>query len=723
MSLIEGESNEPKLPPLYNSLIFTGDPQIKTESLKIALLKELPHVHIFKTYVGRDLAPVLLQKFLETPDHIPSLFSAFINEKTPDFIFLEVTNIVILAKLFPNAIFETVQSPSFISNFCNIGRFTPQSFCGHLFARVNKPPYSNEPAEILDINYSQKIVIVKLIPIVKVANNDNPDEFELRLFDPEQYLSAKNPPTPIKVRINYKGDDSSFVNGFSYNDCKYVNGFLIDEIPISQMITWSNQLEEDEIHVFISPYEKHSYNEQQKKREMEMTIESQNTRKKEKELSKQFNFKIPKFDADETPASIARKISKSKSRTKLNEAREQNEAHSHAIQSSNMPKTGETHSSQNQDSSQPIIQIQFPYHSLINKLQEQFMNILNAFPLPNISLPSDNKLLLLDVVTLQSLLNEHKEKLRILKIRYESLYELFQQFPESNETVMSKARRTFIELRDQVDSQKNITAETIHAALLSINDIKSIIDDKKQEMPFDEMQKKFQHNKDKQNMYDKITKQQSNKDTTSKQDQLNKKADQNKQISSTFVVTDNPSYNFEVGDYVAIRQPMDNVKGTIFSKEEIEVEDEGKVQSKSFLTILTNPYNVLLTKDNMQLLNSNSLPSYCPFIFDEYDMVLHNQHGICIVTNCSYKSKKITLLSNDNRLHKVPYESIRPGKSDSSVRDSSNKKVLPGDRVFDTTNPRNIGTVLGTSLGKAYVLFDDRKLVCTRGATLSICYS
>ena len=722
MSIIEGDSNEPKLPPLYKSLIFTGDPQIKTESLKIALLKELPHVHIFKTYVGRDIAPILLQKFLETPDHIPSLHSAFINDKTPDFIFLEVTSITILAKLFPNAIFETVQSPSFISNFCNIGRFSPQSFCGHLFARVNIPPYINEPAEILDINYSQKVVIAKLIPLVKTINVNNQVEYELRLFDPEQYVYSRTQPKPMRVQINYKGDGSSFVEGFYYNDCKYVDGFLIEEISINQIITWSNPLEEDDIHVFITPYELHSFDEEQKKREAEVSLEIDKHKEKKKILSQQFNFKIPKFDIDETTSSIERKVNK----FKMSTSKEQNDNHPHISQSSSLSKINEyaLHSSQNQDTTttqpQQIMQIQTPIHSLQNKLNEQYTNILDAFPLIPPGLPSDNKLISMDIESLQYLIKQQKEKLRISKLRYENLYELLQQCPESNETVMSKTKRSFAELREKIKAESDVTAETVHHFLITINDLKAIIEDKSNGTPYEEIQKNLSIQKEKQQIYDKQKKSQIQKNEIRKEQTPLKKTEQNKQIGALILVNDNPNSNIEVGDFVAIKQAMDNIKGTAFSVQDYEIESQGGPKSETFLTILTSPFNIFLQKDNIQLLQSTSMSSYCPFIFDEYDIVQNNQYGTCIVTNCSYKSKKITLLSTDNRTHKVLYESIKPGKSDSSVYDISNQKILPGDSVLDTTNSNQKGTILATTQGKAFVLYDDNKIICTRGSNLSL---
>ena len=706
MEFAAGDFVEPKLPPLYNSLIFTADPQLQTESRKMAILRELPHVHVFKTYVGRDFAPLLLQKFLQTPDHIPSLLSAFINEKTPDFIFLEVTNITILTKLFPTTVFETVQSPSFISNFCNIGRFNPTLFYGKYFARHTVLPYVNDTVEILDANYSQKKAIIRHVPVFLVQNPDNTKSSVQRLFNPEQ-VSSKIPPQPVKVRVNYKGDNTSFADGYRFRDETFVNGFLIEEVPLHQLITWSSPTTPEEMFTFISPEEMDSFEQYQKGLQNDTEEELKNEQKVKKNFDEAFAFKIPRFDTDETPSSLRKKLKFFKS-----------QGHSRSSESHESTENSQQLSTPSQDiSQQQIMQIQQPSVALFNKVQEQYANICETFPSQLISLPSEKEVVILDLPGLRKLLKDLTDQCRSMKLKYEHFYALLQQIPEQNETVMSKTKRTFKELGEQIQKHADQTAKQVHQLLVAISDVKSIIQEKSQGKSVVEITQAVNSMKKKQNqleLKDKIKNSNFKQPPASHQEkQLHKEPE--KPISTT-VLTNLPQGPLDMGDIVVIKQKVQNVHGTVC---DVKTPDSSEV-SETTVTIRTNPFLLLVQRDDIDPYNSYTISSICPMIFDLYDVVYHEQYGICVVFNCSFRNKKIGLITQENHHVQVPYETVKPGQSDSSVRTQKNEKILPGDNVCLVKNPNKKGTVLGTKEGKAFVLFPNDQIICLSGVDLDI---
>ena len=671
------------LPPLYKSFIRSGDPQLPSESSKVANLTRLPHVRMYKTYVGRSLTVPILKKFLEVAENIPTIQSAFISDETPDFVFVEVTNISALAQLFPNIIFETVQPPSIISNFCNVGRFIPQSFCGCMFGRLSCKPFVNESVQILDINYSQKRVILRIVPKLNEKRNG---PLSSRMFDPNYFAEKSRPeeaPQRAQVRVSFNSNENCYRQGYIFRDQKYVDGFLIEEVPMDLVSTWSAPLTIREMTVFV-PRER-----QQKFEKMMREYENREKSSKKEEVFK-FDFEIPKFEVDDTPLVIERKLKSDKAK---------------------MSKS---------------YMLQEKTSSLIQRIITRFENIIETYPQVPVNFPSCEMIASATTEKLQTLLKEEKSKLASQKDRYLLLKELIGEGFEIDErTTVLRTKRPIKEIQDRIQNEADQTAEAVHNLLTEVNQINVAIRMKEEHKTQNEILKAIKPQKEEKErrpniimkpMFHQKLKERSTQTTPPPEEE--KKEEQMLPAPPKVPTTPVSQHHapepviipgdLKVGDYVSISDPVKNVKG-------IFVDNYKDKKGNDLSTIITMEDMIQVDKSNL-----TRVDFFCPIIFDVFDLVSTKDGNTCIVIGCSSSSKKVKLINTNNQTLSVKYEDVKVAASDSSVYDMYKFRVLPGDVVLAPFLGSFIeSTVLGTIKGKAFVN-GDGNVKCFDGKELKL---
>ena len=228
-------------------LIFTADPFLPIYKSQLNLLNYLDSSKYYKiSYSTNDIIS-FFEYFFQNQNELKILSAFQIDTKSNDII-IETNEIETIKQKFP-ALNIIELNPSFIvQNFCNSTRFLPFKMKNRNFGRIIIPEYKNQPIEIFDVDFKQKKAIIRLLPVLEVpkfsTTKPEPETFGVSVLE-LSYLRTK------KERFKVSFDGKKTIDGYRFRDTKYSSNFIIMKTRIENIKTWSSNLTQDELKIFM----------------------------------------------------------------------------------------------------------------------------------------------------------------------------------------------------------------------------------------------------------------------------------------------------------------------------------------------------------------------------------------------------------------------------------------------------------------------------------------